>query len=60
MFAMQGNYWIWILLAFFLLCGNDGCGSGFDLCNIFDGGTNTTLIVVLVAIFLLHNQGMVC
>ena len=60
MFGLQGNNWIWILLAFFLLSGNDGCGLNFDLGNIFGCGNNTMLIVALGAIFLLNQGNLAC
>lgn len=60
MCGLLGNNWIWIILAFFLLFGNDGCGFNFDLGNIFGCGNNMMLIIVLGAIFLLHQGNTAC
>ncbi|NLI89259.1 MAG: hypothetical protein GX366_02465 [Epulopiscium sp.] len=60
MFAMQGNNWIWILLAFFLLFGNDGCGFDFNLGNMFGCGTDSTLMIILLAMFLFNSGAMAC
>ncbi len=60
MFGLQGNNWIWIILAFFLLFGNDGCGFNFDLGNIFGCGNNTMLIIAIAAIFLLNQGNLAC
>lgn len=58
MFGLQGNSWMWILLAFFLLSGNEGFG--FDFNNLFGCGNNTMLIVAVAAIFLMHNGNLAC
>lgn len=60
MFGLQGNSMIWILLAFFLLFGSDGCGFNLDFGNIFGCGNNTMLIAALVGIFLIHQGNMAC
>lgn len=62
MFGMQGNSWIWILLAYFLLSGNSGCGCGFDLkgLNIFGCGQNSWLIIAIIAFFLLQSGSLSC
>ncbi|HHX60965.1 MAG TPA: hypothetical protein GX707_09685, partial [Epulopiscium sp.] len=54
MFGLQGNNWIWIILAFFLLFGSDGLGFNFDIGSMFGCGNNTMLIVALAAMFLLY------
>lgn len=56
MLDFQGNYWIWILIAFFLL-SSGGCGG---LSGIFGCGGNSWLIILLVAFCLLGNKGIGC
>lgn len=61
MFGLQGNNWIWILVAFFLLFGNDGCGFNFNIGNLFGScGNNSMWIIALIAIFLLQNNSFAC
>ena len=60
MFGLQGNNWIWIILAFFLLFGSDGLGFNFDFASMFGCGNNTMLIVALGAMFLLYQGNMAC
>ena len=60
MFGMQGNYWIWILLAFFLLSGSGGCGFDLKGLNIFGCGNNTWWIIALIAVFLLQDGKLAC
>lgn len=60
MFGCQGNYWIWILIAFFLLYGSGGCGCDIKGSSIFGCGNNSWWIIILVAFFLLGNKGFAC